>query len=68
MKWLLRYSSKFWPTLSDAERRNTIIHEVCHLAVERLYGHCAKPKEGEILVLDHGSQWQSLMTKCGEAP
>jgi hypothetical protein len=49
-------------------RRNTIIHEVCHLAVEKIYGHKKKVPKGEIPVLDHGEQWQDLMWKCGEHP
>ncbi len=68
MKWLIRYASKHWMLIPKEERRNTIIHEVCHLAVERLYGHCGRPKNGETPVLDHGSHWIDLMAKCGETP
>jgi hypothetical protein len=68
MEWLIRYASKYWMLLSENERRNIIVHEICHLAVESLYGHCGRPKKGEELVADHGSHWQKLMIKCGEDP
>jgi len=66
--WLIKYSSLMWLPLGDTGRKNTVVHEVCHLAVERLYGHCSRPKKGQERVLDHGKHWQDLMKKCGEDP
>jgi hypothetical protein len=66
--WWIRYASRFWLPLGELGRRNTIVHEVCHLAVERLYGHCSRPKAGQERVLDHGIHWRNLMEKCGEDP
>jgi hypothetical protein len=66
--WKIRYASKFWLPIGEEGRRNTIAHEVCHLAVERLYGHCARPEPGQEKVLDHGTHWEKLMEKCGEDP
>ena len=66
--WRIRYATKFWLPMGEAGRRNTIAHEICHLAVERLYGHCARPGPGQEKVLDHGSHWRDLMFKCGEDP
>ena len=68
MRWKIQYASKYWIPMGVEARRNTIVHEICHLAVEKLYGHCARPKDGEERVLDHGEQWQELMLKCGEEP
>lgn len=66
--WRIRYASKFWLPLGEAGRRNTIIHEVCHLAVEKLYGHCARPEKDKERVLSHGKHFRELMLKCGEDP
>lgn len=68
MRWKIQYASKYWIPMGVSARRNIIIHEVCHLAVEKLYGHCARPTDGSTPVLDHGSHWQNLMIKCGEDP
>jgi len=68
MQWRTKYCSKSWLAIGQAGRRNTIVHEICHLAVEKLYGHKARPKKGEECVEDHGEHWQSLMRKCGEEP
>lgn len=68
MNWKIQYATKYWIPMGVDARRNIIIHEVCHLAVEKLYGHCARPRKGEEAVLDHGEQWQELMLRCGEDP
>ena len=68
MQWRIKYCSKSWMAIGAAGRRNTIIHEVCHLAVEKIYGHKTRAPEGEECVLDHGKQWQDLMWKCKEPP
>lgn len=68
MQWRIKYCSKSWIAIGELGRRNTIIHEVCHLAVEKLYGHNARPKRGEECVKDHGEHWQRLMHKCNEDP
>jgi hypothetical protein len=67
-QWKIQYATKYWIPMGIAARRNIIVHEVCHLAVEKKYGHCAKPKQGETQVKDHGWQWQKLMHRCGEEP
>ena len=68
MQWRIKYCSKSWIAIGKDGRKNTIIHEVCHLAVEKLYGHNARPKKGEECVEDHGEHWQDLMHKCNENP
>jgi len=66
--WLIRYAAGMWIPIGVEARKNTIVHEVCHLAVERLYGHCWKPKPGQERVTDHGKHFRMLMKKCGEDP
>ena len=39
MQWRIKYCSKSWLAIGESGRRNTIVHEVCHLAEEKLYGH-----------------------------
>lgn len=39
--------------------RNTIVHELCHLAIWQHHGRRARP---------HGPQWQQLMRAMGEEP
>jgi SprT-like family len=68
MQWRIKYCSKSWIAIGKAGRRNTIVHEICHLAVEKLYGHKARPKKGEERVEDHGEHWQNLMNRCKEDP
>lgn len=68
MHWQITYDTKAWISMGTEGRKNTIIHEVCHLAVEKLYGHNNRPKKNEIAVTDHGRHWQQLMIKCNEDP
>ncbi len=63
--WRIRYAAGMWIPMGSEARKNTIVHEVCHLAVEKLYGHGWK--EG-VRVTDHGKHWRELMIKCGEDP
>lgn len=66
MRYLIRYATKPWVPMGPVSRKNLIAHEVCHLAVECLFGH------GSVLngikVTDHGYHWKLLMAKCGEDP
>jgi hypothetical protein len=67
-QWRVVYDTKKWIAMGKEGRKNTIIHEVCHLAVEKLYGHRGKPEGDKPVVTDHGEHWQELMTRCGEEP
>lgn len=66
MRYLIRYATRYWVPMGAVRRRNTIAHEVCHLAVERLFGH-GNVIDG-IKVKDHGYHWKLLMFKLGEDP
>jgi len=65
-KYLIRYATRYWIPMGAINRRNTIAHEICHLAVEKLFGH-GNVVNG-IKVSDHGYHWKLLMYKCGENP
>lgn len=69
---LTRTAGKAWPNknlielspvllarTSEADQKNTVVHEVCHLAAPILYNR---------KVAWHGKEWQSLMLRCGELP
>ncbi|RJR08389.1 hypothetical protein C4588_05660 [Candidatus Parcubacteria bacterium] len=65
-QWHVQYTARYWMEFADQDRKNLITHEICHLAVERLYGH-GTITEGR-RVTDHGYHWKKLMEKCGEDP
>lgn len=67
-KWNLKFNARHWIPIGEYARKNVIVHEVCHLAVERLFGHCHRTTETQERVLSHGSQWKSLMAKCKQNP
>lgn len=64
--WAIQYASRYWLKLSEADRKNLITHEMCHLAVERLCGHGKKVNKK--LVTGHGYHWKTFMERCGEDP
>ena len=53
-------SAKLWPRATEKQRRETVIHEACHLVAY----HEANGKK----IRPHGLEWQSLMLKCGVRP
>lgn len=55
----IELSSRLFPLLSVDEQRDTVIHEVCHLAAHHLYGPS---------VAHHGREWRALMVKAGGKP
>ena len=58
----IKLSPVLFPRASATKRRNTIIHEVCHLvANHRLL--VAGRDEGP-----HGREWKKAMRECGEKP
>jgi predicted SprT family Zn-dependent metalloprotease len=52
---LIRLSLPLWPKASDEERRETVIHEACHVIADYRFGR----KQG------HGPAWQHMMALCG---
>jgi len=58
----LRFSVPLWPRATPKERRDTVIHEVCHLvAQKRAWARGVK-------IQAHGPEWQRLMRECGIEP
>ena len=56
----VRLSVPLWPRASDQEKRQTVIHEVCHcIAVYKKHGRVRRP---------HGLEWQQAMQNCGIEP
>lgn len=55
----ITFSAALWLAITDEKRKNVIVHEVCHLFVQKLFGHNQK-------VTAHGQHWKDLMIKCGE--
>ena len=53
----LEFSTYLWRMAKPEERINTVIHEACHLAADKLYEH-----------QEHGEPWQYLMLLCGVQP
>jgi SprT protein len=52
---IIRLSRPLWPKASDEERRETVIHETCHVIADRRFGG----KQG------HGPRWRHMMALCG---
>jgi len=57
-KMRIRFSEKLWPLASLLERRETIVHELCHI-VDRYFGNMSRR--------GHGPSWKLLMNRCGYA-
>lgn len=55
----LRFSEPLWPRMSETQRRQTVIHETCHLIRYTLYGHTRTY---------HDDKWKLLMVICGAEP
>jgi predicted SprT family Zn-dependent metalloprotease len=53
---------ELWKRATDQEKKNTTIHEVCHLVEFYVYGKVQRIKAG------HGPIWDSYMRRCGLNP
>lgn len=53
---IIRLSGPLWPRATQEQRRNTVIHEACHIIDAYLNGGSGSP---------HGRNWKSLMRQCG---
>lgn len=56
----VRFSVPLWPRASEQDRRETVIHEVCHVIA-------AYENQGR-KIAPHGYEWKALMRKCGVEP
>ena len=55
----IRLSVPLWPRASENDRRETVIHETCHVIVG--FKHGFGPAA-------HGSEWRGAMQNCGVEP
>ncbi len=56
---IIRLSPFIWERASEKERRETIIHEACHIVAFHLHGTQIKP---------HGKEWKQAMANCEVEP
>jgi SprT protein len=54
----IRLSVPLWPRASEQDRRETVIHEACHVIVGFKHGVAAA----------HGYEWKESMKNCGVEP
>jgi predicted SprT family Zn-dependent metalloprotease len=54
---IIEIQKSLWDDAHEHEKRNIIIHEVCHVIVYCKYG-----------VMDHGPEWRIAMRETGEIP
>jgi len=59
MRARIRLSLPLWQRLSEETRRETVIHEACHVIVGFKHGFVRRP---------HGSEWKEAMRNCGVNP
>ena len=55
----IRLSLPLWPRTTEEDRRETVIHETCHLIAFYKFGQVAAP---------HGTEWKEAMQNCGIQP
>lgn len=55
----IRISPMIWERATPEQRRETIIHEACHIVAFHLNGLDIKP---------HGVEWRQAMANCGVEP
>ena len=60
----LSFSKIWWEYLTDKQRKEVVVHEVCHLGDTYLN---IMDKSWNSM-LDHGHRWQELMIRAGASP
>jgi predicted SprT family Zn-dependent metalloprotease len=56
---VVKLSKPLWPRATEVQRREIVIHEICHIIVGAKYGSAGWGKP-------HGKIWKDLMRQCGE--
>lgn len=63
-RFRVRFSTPLWPRASAEDRRETVIHEVCHVVdMWRSLSDPTWQRDGK-----HGASWRKLMRECGVEP
>jgi predicted SprT family Zn-dependent metalloprotease len=58
------FSVPLWPRADEDERRQTIIHEACHIIARYKHQHLG----GQPRIAPHGWQWKQAMQRSGIQP
>ena len=59
MEAKIRLSIPLWPRASEKDRRETVLHEACHVITKYKFGP---------FVANHGPEWKTAMRTCGVEP
>ena len=54
----IRLSTPLWPRAPDQDRKETVLHEACHIIVGFKHGYVAA----------HGAEWREAMKNCEVPP
>jgi SprT protein len=57
----IELSCKCWDVSSEEERKNTVVHELCHIIDYQVNG----PEAHANAKVSHGPNWQAMMESCG---
>lgn len=57
----IELSTLLWVSGSETDKKDTVIHETCHIIVKRKYG-------SESTIKSHGKEWQLCMKIAGLDP
>lgn len=60
----VRFSTPLWYRMTEQERYEVVVHEVCHIAV----GYRHNKKILFVGLGSHGPAWQAIMRECGVKP
>lgn len=53
----VHFSTQLWAVANDTQRKQTVVHEICHIV-----------SMDRGIFDSHGSYWQGLMLQCGHQP
>jgi predicted SprT family Zn-dependent metalloprotease len=57
--YFIKFSSPLWERASTKDKKQVVIHEVCHIIASHKHGNDIK---------DHGNEWATCMVKAGVKP
>ena len=62
----VRFSKPLWPVASEAERRETVLHELAHILVDCLHGRQVTfTRRGRPQRVSHGRKFKSMLIRLG---
>ena len=63
LRLYMRLSTRLWFRATDEQRRQVVIHEVCHLVTDHESILAGRPQP-----LSHGAEWCAVMRRAGAEP